>query len=106
VTATVHPYGDGAVLVEVEDVAAAHRLSAALDGSRTAGHEPPDVIEVVNGARSVVVRFEPRGDSPALVEQWVRRLAVDERSKTEPATIGAGTPSTAPTWRRWPTRPE
>jgi KipI family sensor histidine kinase inhibitor len=86
VTVTVHPYGDGALLAEVEDLAAAHRLYRALKRSRSAGHGPPPVIDMVNAARSVVVQFEPGTDRSDLVEQWVRRLAAAQESAPTPTS--------------------
>jgi KipI family sensor histidine kinase inhibitor len=86
VTVTVHPYGDGALLAEVEDLAAAHRLYRALKRSRSGGHGPPQVTDIVNAARSVVVRFEPGTDRSDLVEQWVRRLAAAQESSPTPTS--------------------
>jgi KipI family sensor histidine kinase inhibitor len=87
VTATVHPYGDAAVLVEVEDVGAAHRLSSALARSRADGHAPPGIVDIVNGSGSVVVGFAPGTDWPDRVAQWVGRLTPSD-SGLRPVTTG------------------
>jgi KipI family sensor histidine kinase inhibitor len=75
VSATVVPYGDSALLVEVDGATAAVGLVAALEEARAAGPEPPGLGAVVAGAGNVVVRFDPAAPRPDLVEEWVREVA-------------------------------
>jgi KipI family sensor histidine kinase inhibitor len=75
VTATVTPYGDSALLVEVDGAAAALELAAALGAARATGPEPAGLGAIVAGAGNVVVRFDPATPRPDLVEAWVRQVA-------------------------------
>jgi KipI family sensor histidine kinase inhibitor len=70
----VTPFGDGALLVEVDDVAAAHRLARRLDGERGGG-APAALGESVVGFGNVVVHLEPGRERPEVVEGWLRDLA-------------------------------
>jgi KipI family sensor histidine kinase inhibitor len=75
VSATVVPYGDSALLLEVDGATAALGLVAALAEARATGPEPPGLGAVVAGAGNVVVRFDPAAPRPDLVEAWVRVVA-------------------------------
>jgi KipI family sensor histidine kinase inhibitor len=77
----VTPFGDGALLVEVDDMAAAHRLARQLDGERGGG-APAALGESVVGFGNVVVHLEPGREGPEVAEAWVRDLArrVPDRS--------------------------
>jgi KipI family sensor histidine kinase inhibitor len=75
VTATVVPYGDSALLIQVDGATAALGLVAALGEARAAGSEPPGLGAIVAGAGNVVVRFDPGAPRPDLVEEWVREVA-------------------------------
>jgi len=75
VTATVVPYGDSALLLEVDGAAAALGLVDALRTARAAGPEPPGLGAIVAGAGNVVVRFDPGAPRSDLVEAWVREVA-------------------------------
>lgn len=74
-TATVVPYGDSAVLIQVDDATAALGLVAALGEARATGSEPPGLGAIVAGAGNVVVRFDPAAPRPDHVEEWVREVA-------------------------------
>ncbi|HEY5098292.1 MAG TPA: carboxyltransferase domain-containing protein [Acidimicrobiales bacterium] len=67
------PFGDAALLVEVDDVAAAHRLADGLEGERGGG--PAALGESVVGFGNVVVLLEPGRERPEVVEGWLRDLA-------------------------------
>ena len=88
--AEVTPFGDGALLVEVEDVAAAHRLAFRLDVERTGGGAPEALGESVVGFGNVVVHLEPGRERPEVVEAWLRDLArrIPDRSGDVPAHDG------------------
>ena len=60
----VLPYGDGAVLAEVDDVEAAAALAAALRRAVAAG-TLAGVLELVPAARTVLVAFDPARIGPA-----------------------------------------
>jgi KipI family sensor histidine kinase inhibitor len=62
------PYGERALLAEVDSLEQAALLAAALDSSRehTAG-----VAELVPGARTVLVRIDPHVLSLSAAERWI-----------------------------------
>lgn len=62
----IRPVGDAAFLVEVDSVAAAHRVWAALRAVRIDG-----VREAVVGARSVLVHVDPAGCDEDLLQSTV-----------------------------------
>ena len=62
------PYGDRALLAEVDSLEQAVSLAAALDRERT---RAPGVLELVPGARTVLVRIDPRAMSLTAAEQWI-----------------------------------
>lgn len=64
---TLRPMGESAVLAEVADLAAVTRLHAAL-----AADPLPGVDDLVPAARTVLVAFDPRRTSAAVVGAWVR----------------------------------
>jgi KipI family sensor histidine kinase inhibitor len=74
VTTTVTPFGDGAFLVEVEDVPGAHRLVARIEADRAAGDAPAGVGESVVGFGNVVVHLDVGNGSPAEVAPWLDAL--------------------------------
>ncbi len=57
------PYGDAALLVEVDDLASVLHLLATLDSDR-----PPGVLDLVPGARTLLIRHEPDADRRALAQ--------------------------------------
>jgi KipI family sensor histidine kinase inhibitor len=76
-SARVLPYGEGAVLVEVADAAAALRLAIAL------GHLAiPGVLEIVPAAVTVLVRLDPM-----VADASVLSSAIQASIATESATI-------------------
>lgn len=56
--ATLTPFGDRAFLIEVGDVAAAHRLAATIGAARTTGEAPMDMGDPVVGYGNVVVPLD------------------------------------------------
>jgi len=75
VRAELAPFGDGALLVEVDDVAAAHSLARRIDRERGGGGAPAALGESVVGFGNVVVHLEPGREGPEVVEGWLRDLA-------------------------------
>jgi KipI family sensor histidine kinase inhibitor len=63
------PYGDRALLAEVDSLEQAVSLAAALDRDR---ERAPGIVELVPGARTVLVRINPRATSLTAAEQWIR----------------------------------
>ena len=84
-TARVIPFGDRALLVEVDDVAAAHLLAAAVDRARARGRAPRSVTEVVVGMGNVVIHLDERTDGDD-VHRWVESIA----TRPPPTPPGAG----------------
>ncbi len=74
-TATVRPFGDRALLVEVDDVSAAHRLAALVESERAGGAAPAAVEEWVVGFGNLVVHLDPGSGSQDAVEVWLSGLA-------------------------------
>src|SRR4051812_20316676 len=66
----LRPCGDTAVLVDLPSLAAVLGLHAALEGSR-----PPGVVELVPGARSLLVVGDPAVAPPPALAAWVRGAA-------------------------------
>jgi KipI family sensor histidine kinase inhibitor len=62
------PYGDRALLAEVDSLEHAVALAAALDGDLA---RVPGVQELVPGARTVLVRIDPRTISLTAAERWI-----------------------------------
>jgi KipI family sensor histidine kinase inhibitor len=71
----ITPFGDTALLVDVEDDRAAHRLAARIESDPSA---PPGVGEVVVGLRTVLVHIDPMADplvaEPLGIEAWLAHL--------------------------------
>lgn len=90
--AEVTPFGDGALLVEVDDVASAHRLAHRIEGERAGGAAPAALGESVVGFGNVVVHLEPGRERPEVVEAWLRELTglIPDRSGDDPAHGQAG----------------
>ena len=86
------PFGDGALLVEVDDMAAAHRLADRLEVERAGGAAPAALGESVVGFGNVVVHLEPRRERPEVVEAWLDELTrrIPDRSGGDPARGAAG----------------
>lgn len=70
VTLRVRPFGDRALLAEVDDLDAVLDLSARLSVSR-----PPGVIDVVPAARSVLVAVDPAVLALAAARAWIMESA-------------------------------
>jgi KipI family sensor histidine kinase inhibitor len=62
------PYGDRALLAEVDSLEQAVSLAAALERARP---RAAGVLELVPGARTVLVRIDPRAMSLTAAEQWI-----------------------------------
>ncbi len=80
-TASVVPFGDTALLVEVGDVASARGVAAAVGTAVAEGRAPVGVEDVVVGFSSVLVRLGPARvdgatkDHRASGAEWLRQLA-------------------------------
>jgi KipI family sensor histidine kinase inhibitor len=83
------PFGDRALLVRTDDVAAAHALAAAVDPGRI---EPPPVTieEVVVGFACVLVVLGPDPDPGDLdrCAAWLDRMARDDAGALRSVTVG------------------
>ena len=89
----VLPYGDGAVLAEVDGVEAAAALAAALRRAVAAG-TLPGVLELVPAARTVLVRFDPARIGPTRLSG-----ALDEAAREpvgDPSAPAASEPVVIP----------
>ncbi len=82
------PFGDCAVLVELDSVAAAHRLVAALESERARGGAPAGFEESVVGFGNVVVHLDAGVGSVEEVDAWVDGVA---RRLPHPGPAAAGT---------------
>ena len=82
----VGPYGDRALLVEVDDVASAHLVAAAVDRARRHGQAPDEIEEAVVGFRSVVVHLDGSGDDVDSVEEWLADLVSRQDAGASDAT--------------------
>ena len=110
----VGPYGDRALLVEVDDVASAHLVAAAVDRARRPGQAPDGIEETVVGLRQR--RGPPRRrrtpTSSRSRSGWPTWLGTTPGAGATPDATGdgragrhvddPGRPSTAPTSERWP----
>ncbi len=67
------PYGERALLAEVDSLDQAVSLAAALDQDRP---RVPGVLELVPGARTVLVRIDPHVLSLTAAERWISSVAV------------------------------
>jgi KipI family sensor histidine kinase inhibitor len=92
----ITPFGDTALLVDVEDDRAAHRLAARIESDPSA---PPGIGEVVVGLRSVLVHFDPliayplTDEDPMGLEAWLAGLGSPLAAAAPPA---AAPPAAAP----------
>jgi biotin-dependent carboxylase-like uncharacterized protein len=84
---SVTPFGDGALLVDLDDVSAAHRLVDRLEAAREAGRAPDGVLQAVVGYGTVVVHLGPGRDRADVVGAWLRTLGPDAST----GRTGAGT---------------
>lgn len=66
---TIRPYGDSGLLVDLPDLEAVLGLTAAISADA-----PPGVIDVVPGARTVLVRIDPRRTTVAAAAKAVRAM--------------------------------
>jgi KipI family sensor histidine kinase inhibitor len=92
-TSRAEPYGDSALLIEVDDVASAHGLAEAVERLRQGRLAPEGVRGAVVGFRSVVVHLDPAVEQAA-IEGWVLELA--ERQAGTGARGARPTPWSAP----------
>jgi KipI family sensor histidine kinase inhibitor len=99
VTAPVGPYGDNALLVDVDDAPSAHRLADAIGRARSTGAAPAGVDEAVVGFCTVVVHVDAEVDRIDVVEAWLADLA-SRQAGPEPAGAGPGRGSGADGPRR------
>jgi KipI family sensor histidine kinase inhibitor len=87
VTAPVSPYGDSALLIDVDDAPSAHRLADAIGRAQSTGAAPAGVGEAVVGFCTVVVHVDPEVDRIDGVEAWLADLASGQAG---PGSAGAG----------------
>ncbi|MGO4301112.1 5-oxoprolinase subunit PxpB [Leifsonia sp. RAF41] len=67
-TRRILPYGDHALLVQLDDLEAVFALFRGLDATR-----PDGVVELIPAARTIGVVVEPRILSPSAATAWVHR---------------------------------
>lgn len=81
------PYGDRALLAEVDSLEQAVSLAAALEHGRA---HAPGVVELVPGARTVLVRIDPHTISLTAAERWITITEVPEGRPPagDPVTLG------------------
>jgi biotin-dependent carboxylase-like uncharacterized protein len=84
---SVTAFGDGALLVDLDDVSAAHRLVDRIEATREAGRAPAGVLQSVVGYGTVVVHMGPGRDRSDVVGAWLRTLVPDASA----GRTGAGT---------------
>ena len=88
----ITPFGDTALLVDVEDDRAAHRLAARIESDPSA---PPGIGEVVVGLRTVLVHIDPMahplGADPLGVEAWLAQLC--SSVAVAPPAVAVGPPA-------------
>jgi KipI family sensor histidine kinase inhibitor len=75
------PYGDRALLAEVDSLEQAMALAVALEQRRA---HTPGVLELVPGARTVLVRIDPHALSLTAAERWISSA---EPSAERPAAV-------------------
>ena len=96
----ITPFGDTALLVEVEDDRAAHRLAARIVSDPSA---PPGISEIVVGIRSVLVHVDPmvaypppdQGSDPMGLEAWLAGLVSSVAAAPPPAAPPPAAPPPA-----------
>ena len=73
------PYGDAAVLVELDDLGQALGLQRAL-----LGHRPPGIVDLVPATRTLLIRIDPAVTSPAQIRRVLAGLqpGCNERRET------------------------
>jgi KipI family sensor histidine kinase inhibitor len=89
VTPPVGPYGDSALLIDVDDAPSAHRLADAIGLAQSTGAAPAGVDEAVVGFCTVVVHVDPEVDEIDVVEAWLADLASGQ-ARTDSAGAGPG----------------
>src|SRR5512144_1965909 len=80
------PVGDTAFVVDVPDLATAHRLHAAVRAAVAAG-QVPAVVDVVPAYRSVLVVVDPARGGVEAVADAVRRLPLPDTAAAEGRTV-------------------
>ncbi len=90
---SVTPFGEAALLVDLGDLAAAHRLAALVDRERDTGDAPASVRQSVVGHGTVVVHLHPGGDGPEEVTAWLGTLDTGDGG-TQAARAPAGSAAT------------
>jgi KipI family sensor histidine kinase inhibitor len=72
---SVVPFGDGAVLVDLDEVTSAHQLADRIEEERDAGVAPEGVGEAVVGYGTVVVHVTPGRAAPETLAAWLAAVA-------------------------------
>jgi KipI family sensor histidine kinase inhibitor len=84
----ITPFGDTALLIDVEDDRAAHRLAARIESDPSA---PPGIGEIVVGLRSVLVHVDPLvayplpDEDPMGLEAWLAGVGSSVAAAAPPA---------------------
>ena len=86
--ARVGPYGDSALVIDVDDVSSAHRVAAAIDRARRNGGGPAGIVETVVGLASVVVHVDPAAGGAEYLERWLIELINDRAWEANPVEPG------------------
>ncbi len=86
--ARVGPYGDSALVIDVDDVSSAHRVVAAIDRARRNGGGPEGIVETVVGLASVVVHIDAAADGAEYLERWLIELIDDGAWEANPVEPG------------------
>jgi len=76
------PCGDAALLAELDDLAAVLALAAAIDAERDGG-ALADVLDVVPGSRTVLVRCRPREGVLSRIAERLTELDVTDHASGE-----------------------
>jgi KipI family sensor histidine kinase inhibitor len=75
VNVRVTPFGDSAVLLDLDDVRTAHRMAAAIDRGRRTGRAPAGIGETVVGMGNVVVHLDGPTAAGDVIGPWLQELA-------------------------------
>jgi KipI family sensor histidine kinase inhibitor len=104
VNVRVTPFGDRALLLDVDEVGSAHRITAAIDRARRTGPVPAGIGETVVGMGNVVVHLDGPTAAADAIGPWLQELAAgldhSEQFDSEPFVHSGPHPDSPPTPRR------
>jgi KipI family sensor histidine kinase inhibitor len=94
-TARITPFGDRALLLEVDDQPAAHSLASAIERGRRSRRAPVGVGETVVGMASLVVHLDGSTGTEDAVGEWLQELTtgVDSSAPSDPSERSAASGS-------------